>query len=102
MSQKTVVDGITFDSKKEAWWYLHYRAMERNGEIINLERQIPFPVQINGKHICKYFADFVYTDNKGNRHVIDVKSKMTEKLPVFRLKKKLVEALYNIEIEIVM
>ena len=102
MSQKTIVDGITFDSKKEAYWYLQYRAMERNGDITNLELQVPFPVQINGVHICKYIADFVFTDKKGNRHVVDVKSQMTAKLPVFRLKKKLVQALYNVEIEIVM
>lgn len=37
-------------------------------------------------------------DINGKTHVIDVKGVLT---PVFRLKKKLIEAQYNIEIEIV-
>lgn len=45
-----------------------------------------------------YKADFQYIDTDGKTHVIDVKGVLT---PVFRLKKKLIEAQHNIEIEIV-
>lgn len=93
---KTVVDGITFDSKREAFYYQYYRNLEKNGTIQNLLLQVPFHVVVNGKKICKYLADFTYNDEFGY-HVIDVKGVIT---PVFKLKKKLVEALHNIEIEI--
>lgn len=97
---KTFIDGITFDSKREAFYYQYYRNLEKDGKIQDLLRQVPFHVVVNDKKICKYFADFTYNDEFGY-HVIDVKSKITRVDKVFRLKKKLVEALYNIEIEIV-
>lgn len=97
---KTVIDGITFDSKREAFYYMYYRNLEQDGKIQNLQLQVPFHIVINGKKICKYLADFTYIDEFG-KHVIDVKSKITRTDKVFRLKKKLVEALYNIEVEIV-
>lgn len=93
---KTVIDGITFDSKREAFYYMYYRNLEQDGKIQGLLRQVPFHIVINGKNICKYLADFTYNDEFGY-HVIDVKGVLT---PIFKLKKKLVEALYNIEIEI--
>ena len=40
-SRKTTVDGITFDSKKEARRYLVLKQMEQDGEIKNLRLQVP-------------------------------------------------------------
>ena len=40
-SRKTTVDGITFDSKKEARRYLVLKKMEQDGEIKNLRLQVP-------------------------------------------------------------
>lgn len=97
LNKKTEIDGIVFDSQKEAFFYLKYR---NDKNITDLKCQIPFNIVINNKKICKYIADFTYIKD-GKMHVIDIKSDYTVKLPVFRLKKKLVEALYNIEIEIV-
>lgn len=95
---KTVVNGITFDSKREAFYYNLYRKLEKTKEIFNLQRQIPYVFKLNDKKIFTYKADFQYTDTDGKTHVIDVKGVLT---PVFRLKKKLIEAQHNIEIEIV-
>lgn len=95
---KTVVNGITFDSKREAFYYNLYRKLEKAKKIFNLQRQIPYVFKLNDKRIFTYKADFQYTDSDGKTHVIDVKGVLT---PVFRLKKKLIEAQHNIEIEIV-
>ena len=38
-SKRTVVDGITFDSKKEANRYCELKLLEKSGEIKNLELQ---------------------------------------------------------------
>lgn len=95
---KTTVDGITFDSKAEARYYGIYKRFQEWGKISNLQRQIPYIFKIDGKKIFTYKADFQYTDKEGKEHVIDVKGVET---PVFRLKKKLIEAQYGIEIEVV-
>lgn len=95
---KTVVNGITFDSKREAFYYNLYKKQEKAKEIFNLQRQIPYVFKLDGKKIFTYKADFQYEDTDGKTHVIDVKGVLT---PVFRLKKKLIEAQHNIEIEIV-
>lgn len=94
---KTVVDGIKFDSKREAYYYLYYKRLQENKIISNLKLQTPIKFDIDGKHIFTYKADFEYEDEYGH-HYIDVKGVET---PVFRLKKKLIEAKYKIIIEIV-
>jgi len=92
-SVKTVVDNIKFDSKKESERYTELKLLERTGEIRNLELQPRLDVRINGKYICYYKADFSYF-TEDRRVFEDVKSSFTAKLPMFRLKKKLVEACY--------
>ena len=87
---KTEVDGITFDSKREAARYMELVLMQRAGEISHLELQPAFECRIDGKKICTYKADFRYFTAK-ECVVEDVKGVKT---PVYRLKKKLVEALY--------
>ena len=95
---KTGVDGITFASKAEAGRYLELKALAAAGEIKNLELQPKFRCEIAGKKVCDYFADFAYF-TKSKRVVEDVKGIETA---VFRLKKKLVEALYpGVKIEVV-
>lgn len=58
---------------------------------------MPIPVTANGIKICVYIADYIYIEN-GRSVVEDVKSAFTAKLPVYRLKKKLLSALLGIEI----
>jgi hypothetical protein len=66
--------------------------MEQAGEIKNLILQPSYPIVIAGKKICTYRADFSYFD--GSKFVVeDVKSRPT-KTPIYRLKKKLVEATF--------
>lgn len=93
------MDGYTFDSKKEARRYLDLRAEQEAGSISQLRCQVEFPLTVNGQHICDYVADFVYYRD-GVRVVEDVKSKVTKKLPVYRIKAKLMAALGNLITEV--
>jgi len=57
---KTVVDNITFASKKEAARYQELRLMEKAGEIRYLELQPRFDFKVNGINLGFYKADFLY------------------------------------------
>ena len=97
-AEKTEVDGMTFDSKKESVRYKELAILEQAGEISELETQVKFeliPAQrdTDGKVVERaiyYVADFTYYDNDGNYHVEDVKGyKKGQAYAVFRMKKKL-------------
>lgn len=84
------VDGIRFASRAEARRYGQLMLLQKLGEISGLELQPKFPITIGGTLVCSYVADFAYFD-KEKRVIEDVKGMKT---PVYRLKKKLVEAMY--------
>lgn len=87
---------MTFDSKREASHYGDLLLRERIGEIEALELQPRYPVVVAGKKICVYVADFRYLDRLTGATVVeDVKGVRTA---IYRIKKKLVEALYDVEI----
>lgn len=96
-SQETEVDNIKFHSKKEAKRYGVLRIMELAGEITDLELQPEFLIEVKGKKVAMYKADFRYKE-KEMAKIEDVKSPATRKKESYRLKKKLVEAQYGIEI----
>lgn len=96
---KVEVDGEKFDSKKELARYAELVLLQKGGDISELKRQKTFHLEIYGQLICKYIADFCYCDKNYNLVVEDVKSKHTRTLPVYRIKKKLMAALLNIEIK---
>lgn len=101
-AKKTVVDGITFDSKKEACRYVQLKLQEEKGEISNLELQkryelIPKQVDENGKVVYRavhYVADFVY-DKDGKTIVEDTKGVRTAD---FIIKEKLMYQVHGIKI----
>lgn len=95
----TVVDGIRYDSAKEARHGQLLAAMERDGLISELRRQVRFPLKVNGILVCTYVADFEYRDAERGRVVQDVKSEATKRIPLFRVKKLLMKAIFNIEIQ---
>lgn len=107
-AQKTVINGITFDSKKEAERYFDLCMLEKAGEIKDLKRQveyelIPVHVKSNGKkeQKCTYIADFTYINNKTGGFVVeDVKGlKKGAAYQVFVIKRKLMLDRYDIEIK---
>ncbi len=93
-----VVDGIRFDSRKEAARWQELKLLERVGEISNLERQVAIPIIVSGVRVADYVCDAKYLDHDGKLVVEDVKSPITRKDPVYRLKRKLVAALHQIEV----
>lgn len=95
------VDGEHYDSKREMLYHMDLKNLQRAGQITSLKRQTRFPLEINGVKIGAYFADFEFIEN-GRRRVIDVKSPITARNPVFRLKKKLVKALHGVTVEVVL
>ena len=92
---KTMVFGQVFDSKREATRYMQLRALQDEGKISELQTQVRLPCIINGVKICDYVADFVYFNLQGAQIVEDAKGYKTD---VYRLKKKLVRALYGVTI----
>lgn len=102
-AKRTVVDGIAFDSKKEARRWQELRLMERAGDITHLERQKTFDLTVNGMKVARFVADFVYFWH-GHRIVEDVKGYQNKGAPhtrVFEMKKRLMLALYNIQVRVV-
>lgn len=74
--------------------------MVKAGLIGLLELQKVYRLKVEGQRVCKYKADFVYmVMDTGETVVEDVKSEATRKLPVYRLKKKFMKAIYGIEIK---
>ena len=94
---RTVVDGITFASKAEAARYGELKLLEKAGKIIGLQLQPSFVLLAgDGKtKVGRYVADFGYIDVKRGAVWEDVKGVRT---PVYRLKKKMVEAQVGIKI----
>ena len=95
---KKIVNGVICDSTKEANRYLELLTWQHSGRITELEAHRPFDIKVNGRHICKYISDLTYKQD-GRLVVEDTKSKITRKLPVYRLKKKLMLACLGIEIQ---
>lgn len=113
-ANKTVIDGIEFDSKREAKRWTELKLLERAGVIRDLDRQVKFvliPAQREadtigargairkGKIIereCAYVADFVYTDvETGETVVEDTKGFKTKD---YIIKRKLMLWVHKIKI----
>lgn len=93
-AKKTEIDGIVFHSKLEAKHYQILKLREQIGEIRDLKLQVKFPLDVNEFKICTYIADFTFYENNIFR-VADAKGVVTEG---FRIKSKLVKAIYGHDI----
>lgn len=121
-NKKVVIDGITFDSKKEALRYKELKTLERAGIIQKLQRQVKYvliPAQYErtdevytkgkdkgkpkkGRLIereCAYYADFVYMQN-GNTIVEDVKGyRDGQAYNLFVIKRKLMLYVHGVAVK---
>ena len=63
-NKKITINGITFDSKKEASRYLGLIKLQEKGVIHDLKTQVKFELipKQKGERSCNYVADFVYKD----------------------------------------
>jgi len=106
-SIKTVIDNITFDSKREASYYNTLKLLKRAGEVIKIDLQPEFPYNMyctvpginDGSRVYakqyKYIADFRVFYKDGHIEIIDVKGVKTS---IYKQKKKIIEALYGFKI----
>lgn len=113
-SKKARVNGIVFDSKKEAIRFKELSLLERAGKITDLKRQVKFvliPAQREPNTIgkrggmkkgkllereCSYLADFTYKDAGGNLIVEDTKGMRTKD---YIIKRKLMLFIHGIQIK---
>ena len=80
-AKKVELDGILFDSRREANRYAELRQMERAGLIADLRMQEEFELipKCGKERPAKYHCDFSYTDlESGAKVVEDVKSRATK------------------------
>lgn len=115
-SRKVTVDGIAFDSRKEAARYQELKLLERAGAIQDLKRQVKYvliPAQREftneidkkgnfkkGKLLereCAYIADFVYFDMQTCR--ITVEDTKGFKTKDYIIKRKLMLYVHGIRIK---
>jgi len=93
-AKRTEVDGIKFPSKLEASYFRKLTTLQAQGDIIFFLRQVSF--DLPGK--TRYVADYEVFWTNGDISFIDVKGRDT---PMSILKRKQVEAIYPIKIEVV-
>lgn len=95
-----------FDSGLEYKRWLYLKELERNGEIRDLKRQVPYELipsqKKDGKVLfreVKYVSDFEYLDLRTGEHVVEDTKGLV--LPVFKIKQKLMYWIHGIEVKIV-
>lgn len=103
-ARKTVVDGITFDSKREAKRWAELLLLERAGKIANLERQVRYllapSVHIAGEKRRRsalwFTADFVYVE--GGATVVEDSKGFPD--TAFRIRQHLMKSVRGIDVRI--
>jgi hypothetical protein len=103
---KMEIDGYIFDSKKEAEFYGSLKLKKQAGLIKDFQMQVKYDIVVNTIHIANYFLDFLVVNLDDSIDYIDIKGKDAKtnkfiKTGVFALKKKLVEAIYKINISMI-
>ena len=100
-----VVNGVRFDSKREAARYAALALLARAGEIRNLRQQVAFeiipamriPGDARATAATRYIADFVYEAGPDWEMVVEDSKGM--KTPEYRMKRKLMWHVHGIAIK---
>lgn len=100
-SRKHSIDGVVFDSKKEANRWFELVLLQKAGQVTDLKRQVKYELipsqRVDGKvaeRACTYVADFVYKQN-GKTVVEDTKGFKTKD---YIIKRKLMLYIHGIRI----
>lgn len=96
--------GVTYMSKLEMQYRAHLNLLKKarliEERVVSIEEQVPYKIEINGKLICHYLLDFKVEYGDGRIEHVDVKGMRTGvPYQLFKIKKKLVEALFPISIK---
>ena len=108
-NQKVTIDGITFDSKREAARYQELKVLAARGVIEDFRHQAPFVLapgvrfsdEKRAKPALRYVADFAYKLD-GRLVVEDAKSAVTAGAAAYRIKRHLMLSVHGIEVKEVM
>lgn len=100
-SKKVKVNGITFDSKKEAKRYTYLIEKQQNGEIHDLNVHVKFELipKLDKERACNYYADFTYLNKNNELIVEDVKGSKRTITDVYKIKRKLMLYKYGIKVK---
>ena len=90
-AKKIEIDGVKFDSRKEADFYCELKIKLQAKQIKGFCRQAQFVLS----NSINYKADFIVFNNDDTTDIIDVKGFPTD---VYKIKKKLFEEKYNLKI----
>lgn len=99
-AKATERDGIKFQSKGEADRWQELKLEQRAGVIKRLRRQVTFPLVVKGWPAYEegYRADFTYYRLKAGEWFYVVEDKKGHKTEIYENKKRLMKAIYGIEI----
>lgn len=84
-------NGRTYHSKLEAKYAQDLDILQKAGEVVSWEPQYKISLDVNNQHICNYYVDFRVEYTNRRIELVEVKGFETE---IYRLKRKLMEALY--------
>lgn len=94
-------DGYRFPSLLEARRYKELKLLTKakgKDKIYDLAVHPKYPIFVGNAHICMVELDFQYRDVQGTLHLEDTKGMDTA---LSKLKRKLVEAVHNVRVELV-
>jgi hypothetical protein len=104
-NEEIVIDGITFQSKKEGRYYSNLKLLKKAGEVVKFDMQVPFTLfegfKLNGKSVLrpiKYILDFVVDYKNGETKYIDTKGCVT---PLSQVKRKWMMDKFGIFVEFI-
>jgi hypothetical protein len=112
-NRKVVTDVGVFDSVGE---FRHYnkllmmsKALKSSERVTDIKRQVRYKLVVNDFMVGTYIADFVVTFADGHTEVIDFKNpylaagkgRSTPAGQLFQYKKKLMKALFDIDVKVV-
>jgi len=88
-------DGTWSDSLREARFDAQIMLLQHDPKTARVVRKEKFPIVVNGEKICTFVSDWFVEKKTGEKIVYDAKGVKT---PIYKLKKKLVKALYGLDI----
>lgn len=97
-AEKVVTDEGVFDSKLEYRRWLELKLLEAAGQIAELERQIPYALELNGVKLGKFTVDHRWRDAQTGQVVVeDVKGVLAREVG---LKIRLMEAIHGVNVQL--
>lgn len=91
-NKTTYYNGYNYHSKFEANYAQELDLRLKAGEIKSWQRQVKMSLDVNGKHICNYYIDFLVIHSDDEREYVEVKGFATD---LWRIKWRLLEALID-------